>query len=69
MSATRPPSPLPPPGADQIIYAQVGAAVTLNPPEGFKSHNYYLQWTFGNHELAWSNYMGGKGHKDGERDI
>lgn len=54
-------TPLTPPGAQEIVYAQVGQTVTLNPPANFKSLNYYLKWTFGKAEIAWSNYLNGKG--------
>lgn len=59
-SPPHPPTPLTPPGAQEIVYAQVGQTVTLNPPANFKSPQYYLEWSFGETELAWSNYLNGK---------
>lgn len=52
-------TPLTPPGAQEIVYAQVGQTVTLKPPANFKSLKYYLTWTFGEAEIAWSNYLNG----------
>lgn len=68
MSVTLPhPTFLTPPGAEEVIYAQNGETVKLDPPEGFKSDKYYLRWIFGSRELAWTNYMGGHKIVQGER--
>uniref|UniRef100_A0A3Q3WS24 Ig-like domain-containing protein n=1 Tax=Mola mola TaxID=94237 RepID=A0A3Q3WS24_MOLML len=54
-------------GAEEVIYAQLGETITLKPPEGYKSHNYYLYWYFGDVELVWLNYLGGSSYiKDKE---
>lgn len=66
---TLPSPPLTPPGAEEVMYAQVGQTVTLNPPEDFKSQKYYLNWYFGDREIAWANYMGGHNVIQGERHI
>uniref|UniRef100_A0A3Q3WS17 Ig-like domain-containing protein n=1 Tax=Mola mola TaxID=94237 RepID=A0A3Q3WS17_MOLML len=54
-------------GAEEVIYAQLGETITLKPPEGYKSHNYYLYWYFGDVELVWLNYLGGSSYIKGEQ--
>lgn len=66
---TLPPPSLTPPGAEEIIYEQVGQRVTLKPPEGFNSKNFYLQWYFNGEHLAWANYMNRHGEIEGEQHI
>ncbi|KAK2844764.1 hypothetical protein Q5P01_011423 [Channa striata] len=47
--------------ADEVVYAQVGHDVPLNPP--MNNPKLYLNWKFAKHEtdLAWRNPLGGKG--------
>ncbi|XP_076593485.1 CD4-1 molecule [Chaetodon auriga] len=53
-------------GAEEVIYAQLGATVFLKAPEVANSHNYYLYWYFGGAEIAWRNTLGGTGFSSGK---
>lgn len=66
---TLPPPSLTPPGAEEIIYEQVGQRVTLKPPKGFNSNNFYLYWKFNGQPLAWANHMKLHGEIESEQHI
>lgn len=66
---TLPPPSLTPPGAEEIIYEQVEQRVTLKPPKGFNSNDFYLYWKFNGQPLAYANHMKLHGEIESEQHI